>query len=205
MKLFMNEPGTKRGFTVGVVLVLAVIAGVIGYSMGSKKEGAPASAFGHGPEHESGDPRTAAGQGGPPSLEALLPQLERKVAANPKDIDQRLLLAQTYNEVGQREQGLKTLRAVHRDVPGNTTATIMLATMLMIGNDPKELQESFTLLDEAVRTRPALEVMARLYQGDIRQRLGDPAGAKKIWSEQLAKMPAGDQRRAMYENKLAGR
>jgi len=205
MKLFMSDAGKKNRLTIAVVAVLAVIAGVAGYSMGTKKDEPPASAFGAGPDSAPENPHGGQpGQAALPTLESLLPQLEKKVAANPKDIGQRLLLAQTYNEVGKRDQGLKTLRAIHRDAPANSSATILLATALMNGNNPAELRESFTLLDEAVRARPAVEVMARLYQGEIRQRLGDPAGAKKIWGAQLAKMPAGDPRRAMYKSKLAG-
>ncbi len=205
MKLFMNDTGQKNWLVILAVAVLAISAGVVGYSMGSKKDEPPASAFGAGPDGAPENPHGGQpGQAALPTLESLLPQLEKKVAANPKDIDQRLLLAQTYNEVGKRDQGLKTLRAIHRDAPANNQATILLATSLMQGNNPAELRESFTLLDEAARARPAVEVMARLYQGEIRQRLGDPAGAKKIWSAQLAKMPAGDPRRAMYESKLAG-
>ncbi len=205
MKLFMNDAGKTNGLTIAVVAVLAIIAGVAGYSMGSKKDEPPASAFGAGPDATAENPHGGQpGQATLPTLESLLPQLEKKVAANPKDIDQRLLLAQTYNEVGKRDQGVKTLRAIHRDAPANSQATILLATSLMQGNNPAELKESFALLDEAARARPAVEVMARLYQGEIRQRLGDPAGAKKIWGDQLAKMPAGDPRRAMYESKLAG-
>lgn len=204
MKLFMNDTGKKHGLTILVVAVLAIVAGVVGYSMGSKKDEPPASAFGAGTDGTPDNPHAQPGQATLPTLESLLPSLEKKVAANPKDIDQRLLLAQTYTEVGQRDKGLKTLRAIHRDAPTNSSATILLATALMNGNNPAELRESFTLLDEAVRVRPAVEVMARLYQGEIRVRLGDPAGAKKIWSDQLAKMPAGDPRRAMVESKLAG-
>lgn len=205
MKLFMNESGRKNGLTIAVVAVLAIIAGVAGYSMGSKKDEPPASAFGAGPDGAPTNPHGGqAGSATLPTLESLLPQLEKKVAANPKDIEQRLLLAQTYGELGQRDKAIKTLRAVYREQPAKVEATVLLATALMNGNNPAELRESFALLDEAVRARPAVEVMARLYQGEIRQRLGDPAGAKKIWGAQLAKIPAGDPRRAMYESKLAG-
>ena len=205
MKLFMNDAGKKNWLVILAVATLAVIAGVVGYSMGSKKDEPPASAFGAGPDSTPQNPHGGqSGQATLPTLESLLPQLEKKVAANPKDIDQRLLLAQTYNEVGQRDKGLKTLRAIHRDAPANNHATILLATSLMQGNNPAELRESFTLLDEAVRARPPVAVMARLYQGEIRVRLGDAAGARKIWRDQLAKMPAEDKRRAMYESKLAG-
>ena len=64
------------------------------------------------------------------------------------------------------------------------------------------LRESSQILDEAVRLNPAVMPMARLYQGDIQLKLGDAKGAIKIWSEYVKQMPAGDQRRAMFEEKI---
>jgi len=209
MKLFMSDSDSKHWPLIIGIVVLAVVGGAVGYWLGHQKEQPPASAFGANPGAPAtampGSPHAPTGQATLPTLEALLPGLEKKVAANPRDIDQRLLLAQTYKEVGQRDKSLKTLRAIHRDAPANTSATILLATTLMQGNNPAQLKEAFALLDRAVRERPPVEVMARLYQGEIRQRLGDVAGARKIWNAQLAKMPPGDGRRALYENKLAGR
>lgn len=137
------------------------------------------------------------------SLSDLLPGLEAKVAANPKDIDQRLLLARTYSELGQRDKAVRELRIVHRAQPKNTEVTILLATALMEGDSRRDLDESFALLDEAVRQNPAVSPMARLYQGDIRAKLGDTKGAIRIWQDYLNHMSAGDQRRSMFEDKIA--
>lgn len=114
-----------------------------------------------------------------------------------------MLLAQTYSEVGQHDKGLTTLRGVHKDAPDNTRATILLATTLMERSAPAELREAFALLDDAARRRPEVAVMARLYQGDIRTKLGDPKGAEKIWRDQLIQLAPDDPRRAMYEAKVA--
>ena len=137
------------------------------------------------------------------SLSDLLPGLEAKVVANPNDVDQRLLLAQTYNELGQRDKAIHELRIVHRAQPKNTEVTILLGTALMEGDSRQDLNESFALLQDAVRLNPAVSPMARLYQGDIRIKLGDTRGAIRIWQDYLTHMSAGDQRRSMFEEKIA--
>jgi len=151
------------------------------------------------------EPMSQADAGAPhvASLADLLPGLEAKVAANPKDVDQRLLLAQTYNELGQRDKGTRELRIVHRADPKNTEVTILLGAALMESDSRKDLNEAFALLDDAVRLKPAVSPMARLYQGDIRLKLGDTQGAVKIWQDYLNHTSAGDQRRAMFEEKIA--
>ena len=137
------------------------------------------------------------------SLADLLPGLEAKVAANPKDVDQRLLLAQTYKELGKRDKAVHELRIVHRAQPKNIEVTILLGTALMEGESRQDLNEAFSLLDEAVRQKPAVSPMARLYQGDIRVKLGDTKGAIRIWQDYLNHTSAGDQRRGMFEEKIA--
>ncbi len=137
------------------------------------------------------------------SLGDLLPGLEAKVAANPRDADLRVLLAQTYGELGQRDKGIQELRAAHRIAAQDTRITILLATALMEGNVPKELREAHKLLDEAVRLKPAVAPMARLYQGEIQVKLGDRPGAVRIWKTYLGQMPADDPRRGMFEEKIA--
>jgi cytochrome c-type biogenesis protein CcmH/NrfG len=137
------------------------------------------------------------------SLADLLPGLEAKVAANPKDVSQRLLLAQTYAELGQREKGIKELRSLRKADPQNVQVVVFLATALLESDAKSDLQEAYKLLDEAVRMKPTLLPMARLYQGDILVKLGDPKGAIKLWQMYLAQAPADDQRRAMFEKKIA--
>lgn len=137
------------------------------------------------------------------NLADLLPGLEAKVAANPKDMELRLLLAQTYGELGQREQSIKEFRIVHKADPKNTQVIILLATALMEGDSKNDWQEAYKLLDEAVRLKPAVLPMARLYQGDILVKLGDKPGAIKLWNTYLAQSPADDQRRAMFQERLA--
>lgn len=192
-----DHGGKDRGLLLGIAAaMLAVGLFGVGLAVGryhpQDAQNEPESM----PQADAGSPNVA-------SLADLLPGLEAKVAANPKDVDQGLLLAQTYNELGQRDKGIRELRAVHRAEPKNTEVTILLGAALMESDSRKDLNEAFALLDDAVRLKPAVSPMARLYQGDIRARLGDTRGAVKIWQDYLNHMSAGDQRRSKFEEKIA--
>lgn len=137
------------------------------------------------------------------SLGDLLPGLEAKVAANPKDAGQRLLLAQTYSELGQREKSIQELRIVRKADPKNAQVVIYLAAALLESDANSDLQEAYKLLNEAVLMKSALLPMARLYQSDILVKLGDRPGAIKLLKVYLAQTSANDQRRGMFEARLA--
>lgn len=107
------------------------------------------------------------------SLSDLLAGLEQKVAADPSNIDQQLLLAQTYNELDKREQGLKLLHQLNDKYPKDPQVKIILATVLMKGTEKKELQESMKAFDAAIKIKPEVAKMARMYQDEIRSRLKD--------------------------------
>ncbi len=198
-KLFQS--GSRRvAVLLGVVGVALALFGV-GYGFGRGHSAAgtePEPKFGTLSSDAEQPPAAAAG-----SLSSLLPGLEAKVAANPRDTDLRMLLAQTYGELGQRDKSIKELRAAHQLAAQDTRITILLATALMEGNAPKDLREASKLLDEAVRHKPAVAPMARLYQGEIQLKLGDKPGAVQIWKAYLAQMPTDDPRRGMFEEKIA--
>ncbi|MBI5613238.1 MAG: tetratricopeptide repeat protein [Gammaproteobacteria bacterium] len=137
-----------------------------------------------------------------PSLNDLLPGLEAKVAANPRDVDSRLLLAQTYAEVGQRDKALKNLKQLRAEQPGNGHVAFVSATVLMAGGDPGELRQAFDLLEQS-RKQPALSSMARLQQGEIRLRQGDAAGARTLWQNELRQLAPDDRHRGLFEAELA--
>jgi cytochrome c-type biogenesis protein CcmH/NrfG len=105
------------------------------------------------------------------SLSGLVAGLEKKVAANPENIDQQLLLAQTYNQLDNREKSLKLLHSLNKQETNNAQVKITLATILMAGTDKQELKEASQLFDEAVKIKPEAASMARLYQGEIRVKL----------------------------------
>ena len=105
------------------------------------------------------------------SLNDLLAGLEQKVAADPENIDQQLLLAQTYNELDQRQKGLQLLHKLSEKYPNNAQVKIILATVLMKGENKIELQESMKAFDAAIKLKPDVAKMAQMYQDEIRAHL----------------------------------
>ena len=115
-------------------------------------------------ENESAEPAVK-------SLSSLLAGLEQKVAAHPENIDQQLLLAQTYNELGSRDKGIQLLQSLTKKLPSNAEVKITLATVLMKGSEAQELKEAMQLFDEAIKIKPDVASMARMYQGEIKSKL----------------------------------
>jgi cytochrome c-type biogenesis protein CcmH/NrfG len=109
------------------------------------------------------------------SLSGLVAGLEKKVAANPENIDQQLLLAQTYNQLDNRAKSLQLLHSLNKQEPKNAQVKITLATILMTGEDKQELKEASQLFDNAIKLNPEVASMARLYQGEIRVKLDNMA------------------------------
>lgn len=105
------------------------------------------------------------------SLSSLVAGLEKKVAANPENIDQQLLLARTYNELENRVKSLNLLRKLNQQASKNAQVKITLATVLMTGTSKEELKEALRSFDEAIRLDPETGNMARAYQGEIRGKL----------------------------------
>lgn len=105
------------------------------------------------------------------SLGSLVAGLEKKVASHPENIDQQLLLAQTYNELGDRTKCLKLLHVLNKQAPKDAQVKITLATVLMKGEETQELKEALQVFDEAIKLQPDAASMARLYQGEIKVKL----------------------------------
>lgn len=142
--------------------------------------------------------------GNAPGLGDLLPRLEAKVAANPGDIDGRILLAQTYNELGQRAKGLESMRKLRQELPLNDRVSFALGALLMKSDAKPDLQEALKLLEvSAASKQAAINNLARVYQGQVMVKLGDSKGAVKLWSSYLKTLPPGDERRASIEAELA--
>ena len=105
------------------------------------------------------------------SLSGLVEGLEKKVAANPENIEQQLLLAQTYNELDSRDKSLELLRKLNKKSPNNAQVKITFATVLMKGNNKQELKESLQMFDEAIKLSPDVAKMAGLYKGEVKVKL----------------------------------
>ena len=137
-----------------------------------------------------------------PDLSGLLSGLEAKVAANPEDTGKRLLLAQTYNELGMVEKALKTLRKLQTEQPDNTSIQLVLAEILSKSSDSKDLKESLQLLDKLAKDKSIKQYLVHLYRGNALIRQQDHKGALESWKASLADMPEGDNRRAMLQQRV---
>lgn len=172
---------TTKGWRIIGAIALLVATFALGYSLGSRNNQSvidtpntltPADmerAFGNVSPTVHDQPATE--QPTAKSLSGLIAGLEQKVAANPENIEQQLLLAQTYNELDDRAKSLKLLHALNQKAPKNSQVKVTLATILMTGSDRQELKQAARLFDEAIKLKPEIAGMARLYQGEINLKL----------------------------------
>lgn len=175
----MNLKTMRVWSIIGAVALLA-LAFALGYGLGSRSSQNTIDisntltstdverAFGNvnSPVHEPASQQTTA-----KSLSGLVAGLEQKVSADPGNIEQQLLLAQTYNELDNRTKSLKLLNSLNQQAPQNPQVKITLATILMSGSDRQELKQASRLFDEAIKLNPEITGMARLYQGEINVKL----------------------------------
>ena len=137
-----------------------------------------------------------------PGLEGLVKGLEDKVAADPTNINNRLLLAQTYNELGMQDKALTELRSLQKDNPDNGRVNLVLGSILSKSNDPEKVKESLPLLDKAASDKTVQQYLVNMYKGDALIRMQDHAGALKNWQLALDNMPQADNRRAKLEQRI---
>jgi cytochrome c-type biogenesis protein CcmH/NrfG len=176
---------TKQ-LTIKVILsiVVLLVAFALGYEVGNKA-GKPSveplntltttdmdHAFG---SVKPADHASMSEEPGAMSLSGLVAGLEKKVAANPENIDQQLLLAQTYSELDNRSKSIKLMRALNNQAPKNAQVKITFATILMKSEDKQELLEASKLFDEAIKLKPEAASMAHMYQDEIKVKLGKVA------------------------------
>lgn len=142
------------------------------------------------------------GQVTAPGLESLVAGLEKKVEADPS-LSNRLLLAQTYNEIGMQDKALVGMRELQKENPDNGRVNLILSSMLSRSNDEAKIKESLTLLDKLSGDKTVQQYLVNLYKGDALIRVQDHDGALKHWKLALEKMPQADNRRAILEKRIA--
>lgn len=147
-------------------------------------------------------PSSAADMPSVASLSELLPRLEAKVAAQPRDPDLQILLARTYLELDQKKKGEELLDKLNRQFPQNEHLPFLRAKMLMGSDAAADLRKAISLFEESTRRRPAVAYLARLYQGQILVRLGERKQAIKVWRDFVGTLPPGDARRRLLEAEL---
>ena len=142
------------------------------------------------------------GQVTAPGLESLVKGLEEKVKKDPS-VNNRLLLAQTYNELGMQDKALVSIRELQKEDPDNARINLVLSSMLSRSNEKEKLQESLTILEKLSGDKTVQQYLVNMYKGDALIRTQDHDGALKYWKLALEEMPAADNRRAILEKRIA--
>ncbi|NOZ54726.1 MAG: hypothetical protein GXP08_16585 [Gammaproteobacteria bacterium] len=138
-----------------------------------------------------------------PGLGGLLSGLEDKVKSEPGNINNRLLLAQTYNELGLQDKALVELRDMWRENPEHVRVNLVLASILSQSDDQETLKESLALLDKVEEAKDIQPYLVYLYRGEALIRAQDHQGALASWEKALKTMPASDNRRTVLEKRIA--
>jgi tetratricopeptide (TPR) repeat protein len=179
---------TRKILTIVVGVALLCISFSFGYWMGKSKNGAsidtPNMLSQQDMEHAFGSVTPAAMEASPHAsamqgetmamgLSGLVAGLEKKVAANPDNIEQQLLLAQTYKELDSKDKAINLLNKLNKRVPKNAQVKFILAKILMSSDDKQELKQALKLFDEAIKLQPELASDAKLFQGEINVKLNN--------------------------------
>lgn len=138
-----------------------------------------------------------------PDLGSLLGRLEEKVKSDPANIGNRLLLAQTYNELGLGDKAVAEVRAALVQAPNHARAQLVLASILSARQNEKDLNEAKVLLNGLKLNVKVKQYLVAMYLGDTFIRLGEHDAALKSWKQALVTMPPTDNRRAQIEKRIA--
>lgn len=179
---------TRKALTISIGVILLAFAFTLGYWMGGRNKQTPIDtsntltdqdmehAFGNfKPSALESSPHESAMQGGQMvmGLSGLVAGLEKKVAANPDNIEQQLLLAQTYKELNNRDKAIALLQTLNKRISRNAEVKFTFAKILMSGEDKQELNQALKLFDEAIKLQPDLSSDAKLLQGEINVKLNN--------------------------------
>lgn len=151
----------------------------------------------------SGAAGSAPGRLTAPDLSSLLGRLEDKVKAEPNNVSNRLLLAQTYNELGLVDKALEEVRAAVKQFPDNSRAKLVLASILSKRKNEVELQEAVGILKGLRGDKDTKQYLVEMYLGDAWIRMGEHQSAMNSWKVALEGMPVSDNRRAKLEKGIA--
>jgi len=138
-----------------------------------------------------------------PMLANLLAGLEKKVAADPQNMGLKMLLAQTYAEVGEISRGLGILREMNKSDPDNKKVSLVYATVLGKSNNPAELNEAMGLLNDLEKSNPEQKGTVLLQRGRIYLRMGETESAKKQWQQVVTELPETSGYRKQAELELS--
>lgn len=139
-----------------------------------------------------------------PELGSLLGRLEDKVKAEPSNIANRLLLAQTYNELGLGNKALEEVRAARKQDSTHARAKLVLASILSTRDNPQGLDEAKQLLTALKTSSETKQYLVAMYLGDTFIRMGDHDAALSQWQTAMQTMPVTDNRRPGIKQRIAG-
>jgi len=138
-----------------------------------------------------------------PDLSSLLVRLESKVKAEPANISNRLLLAQTYNELGLGGKALQEARAARKQDLAHARAKLVLASILSRRENKDGLNEAKKLLEDLQSSSEIKQYLVAMYLGDAFIRMGDHVAALNYWKQAVDDMPVSDNRRPDIEKRIA--
>lgn len=138
-----------------------------------------------------------------PGLAGLLKGLEDKVKADPGNLNNHLLLAQTYHELGMPDKAMASLRELKKDHPDHPRLNLILASLLSRSDKAGELKESLEILKKLSGESSVTQYLVNLYQGDALMRSNDNKGAIMHWKAALSEIPENDSRYRQIERQIA--
>jgi tetratricopeptide (TPR) repeat protein len=138
-----------------------------------------------------------------PDLGSLLGRMEDKVKAEPDNINNRLLLAQTYSELGLEDKAIQEARTALELQPDHARAKLVLSSVLSKRKAENELNEAIKLLKSLQSNPDVKRYLVDMYLGDAWIHLGDHESAVASWKMALEGMPVSDNRRAMIEKNIS--
>lgn len=138
-----------------------------------------------------------------PILGDLVVRIEAKVKADPSDVGNQILLAQTYAELGRTDEGVAILRGIAPGRPGTERVNVVLASLLIKSGKKNELIEALKLLDMVGKVDSTQRGFTELYRGRAYLAQGKKDVALKAWASALKKLAPDDNARTQIEDEIA--
>lgn len=136
-------------------------------------------------------------------LASLLKGLEGKVKADPGNLSNQLLLAQTYRELGLSDKAMVSLRGLKKDHPDHPRLNLILASLLSRSDKAEVLKESLEILKKLSGESSVKQYLVNMYQGNALMRSNDKKGAITHWKAALSEIPENDSRHRQIERQIA--
>jgi len=166
---FLTQTGAvilPNGATVDIRVAEAMQSGVAPRDVADQVNAAPA----------------ASADGGPGSLETLLPQLEARLQENPDDLQGWTLLSRTYMNIQAYDKAEAALLEVNRLDEGNPEFIVMLAESIALQDGGNLIGEPQSLINDALAIEPENQ-RGRLLLGLSYQQSGQHEEAIELFED----------------------